>query len=318
VAPPQTGTFVGETNGFGVQGPSIQFPAWNLPLPTIQLPSLFQTHTNPFLKMDSATAPFMPGQPALYAPVAPGGALVPAAPVAPAAPSQPPAAPSAQPPQKPTPPSPPPRCPNGRCTPDRCTDNDWQQRLYDNQRATAELNQRMDRIERCLERIVIAQSQIAQSQIAQSQIAQSQMANSAPAATTPTRRGVPQHDAAPTANEPRAAGESAAPPAPPTRRWPLNVRPVGAAQGNLRIVQPTAYGEPIYHPAPAPPAAPQRLPTPQDGEVQPIPGPGRVHPASGPSPLPSATGYDRNPEHERVLIRWARERFGDGTAKVGQ
>ena len=141
VAPPQTGTFVGETNGFGVQGPSIQFPAWNLPLPTIQLPSLFQTHTNPFLKMDSATAPFMPGQPALYAPVAPGGALVPAAPTVP---TQPPAPPSAQPPQKPTPPSPPPRCPNGRCTPDRCTESEWQRRLFENQRATAELNDRME------------------------------------------------------------------------------------------------------------------------------------------------------------------------------
>src|SRR5262245_1249837 len=45
--PEPSGRFVGESNSVGVRGLGIRFPELDLRLPTIELPSLFQSRTNP-------------------------------------------------------------------------------------------------------------------------------------------------------------------------------------------------------------------------------------------------------------------------------
>jgi len=58
-APPQTGTVAGATNSLGIRGLAIRFPAWDLRLPTLQLPSFVRYRTNAHMEIDSSTAPFV-------------------------------------------------------------------------------------------------------------------------------------------------------------------------------------------------------------------------------------------------------------------
>ncbi|MBS0266366.1 MAG: hypothetical protein JSS02_30830 [Planctomycetes bacterium] len=116
-APPATGPITGESQGWGIRGMSLDFPAWHLQLPHLHFPSFFRTRQNPEMLIGSARAPIVQGAAAPYGPISgavhiPGMshtavpyAPQPSPPVAPpvAPPTAPPAAPQA--PRSPAPPA---------------------------------------------------------------------------------------------------------------------------------------------------------------------------------------------------------------------
>ncbi|MEQ8785002.1 MAG: hypothetical protein RIC55_01830 [Pirellulaceae bacterium] len=59
VAPQQPGTVQGPSNGFGLRGLEIEFPAWRLALPTVRFPSLFRTRASSRMLLERSEAAFM-------------------------------------------------------------------------------------------------------------------------------------------------------------------------------------------------------------------------------------------------------------------
>lgn len=74
VAPQGRGEVAGESRSLGFRGFAIEFPAIRLELPTIQLPSCIRFRREPEMRVAETYAPYVPGQPALYGQIAPGGA----------------------------------------------------------------------------------------------------------------------------------------------------------------------------------------------------------------------------------------------------
>lgn len=56
-APPRSGTTFGASQGVGVEGFGLHFPAMSLRLPTLQLPSLVRYRTPAYMRLESANAP---------------------------------------------------------------------------------------------------------------------------------------------------------------------------------------------------------------------------------------------------------------------
>lgn len=59
VAPPRTGTEVGESRAIAINGMAIKFPAMRLQLPSIELPSVSRMRQKAHMRIDSATAPYV-------------------------------------------------------------------------------------------------------------------------------------------------------------------------------------------------------------------------------------------------------------------
>ena len=74
VAPQGRGEVAGESRSLGFRGFAIEFPAIRLELPTIQMPSFIHFRREPEMRVAETYAPYVPGQPALYGQIAPGGA----------------------------------------------------------------------------------------------------------------------------------------------------------------------------------------------------------------------------------------------------
>lgn len=61
VAPPQSGVVQGASQGYGVRGMELEFPALRLRMPTLHFPSMFATRDNPRMLLDAAHAPYVQG-----------------------------------------------------------------------------------------------------------------------------------------------------------------------------------------------------------------------------------------------------------------
>jgi hypothetical protein len=59
VAPPRTGTTVGESNSIGIEGLSIKFPELNLQLPELKLPHFTHRRRGPHMEVEAAKAPYV-------------------------------------------------------------------------------------------------------------------------------------------------------------------------------------------------------------------------------------------------------------------
>lgn len=73
-APQSRGEVAGESRSIGFRGIAIEFPAIRFELPTIQLPSCIRFRKEPEMRIAESYAPYVPGHPAIYGQIAPGGA----------------------------------------------------------------------------------------------------------------------------------------------------------------------------------------------------------------------------------------------------
>ncbi len=63
IAPPATGSVMGGSNSYGVEGMALHFPSMTLKLPTLQLPNMFRIRKNPRMLLDPAQAPYVQQSP---------------------------------------------------------------------------------------------------------------------------------------------------------------------------------------------------------------------------------------------------------------
>lgn len=68
VAPPRSGTVVRQSSSTGITGIRLRFPAWEVSLPTIELPSMLRRERGARMELDTGTAPYVAsaGQAATY------------------------------------------------------------------------------------------------------------------------------------------------------------------------------------------------------------------------------------------------------------
>lgn len=60
VAPPRTGTEVGESSGVGLEGPALHFPSLTLKLPSLHFPCISRFRKGPRMMVESAEAAYVP------------------------------------------------------------------------------------------------------------------------------------------------------------------------------------------------------------------------------------------------------------------